>query len=292
MIIFILMLLIILLITNNDIVLAGSTYGLMLWYENLLPLLLPFMLISGLIEKQIFKMCTTSGKNAKLAISSTLLLGMFCGYPIGAKTNAYFTQNKLINKQIGNLILPISNNVSPMFFLGFILSSTLKNNINPLPAYVALYIPYITFIILELLVLKPNTRYNQPKKAQSNIHNQENQSISQQSINQITMVGLYVMICSIITEFVLSTNIINHYLKLFIIGATEITRGVTYIYQVPLFDIKIKTALILGFTSFGGISSVMQTSKVIQGSGLSLLHYITVKLLCAICTFYLYLLLI
>ena len=58
MTILLLILITILLITHNQIVLSGASYGLMLWYQNVVPLLLPFMLISGTIEKQIIK-----GKN-------------------------------------------------------------------------------------------------------------------------------------------------------------------------------------------------------------------------------------
>lgn len=291
MIIFILLLLIILLITNNQLVLTGASYGLMLWYENIIPLLLPFMLISSIMENSIINTYRKANRKNYLAIPSAITLGIFCGYPIGAKTTAFFVKSGILSSTIGNIILPLCNNVSPMFFLGFIISRTLKNNISPILAYVVIYLPYLLTLILELLLYPKNHSHTK-----SNYFNNpsyiDKRNICEESINQITMVGLYIMLCSIISEFILSITWLNPYVSLYLVGITEITRGVTYINQSNLLDEQIKTALILACTSFGGISSVMQTAKVIQGSGLSLFHYIAVKIVCAISTFYLYILLI
>ena len=303
---------IILLITNNQIVISGASYGLMLWYKSIVPLLLPFMLISGIVEKKIIKQ-----KNKQyLAIPSILFLGLFCGYPIGAKATSTFVKEGTINLSTGNLLLPICNNVSPMFFLGYILSSTLNNSISPFKAYAIIFLPYIIILLSEHLIIKLHnlshdnsskektfsvTKQSMPNSSADNSHTncpsrkskqEYNQSISEQSINQITMVGLYIMLCSVISEFILSINYIPNITKIVSLGITEITRGVTYISESNLLFQNAKTALILACTSFGGISSIMQTTKVIQGSGLSLLHYTVIKLICAICTYYLCLLVI
>ncbi|MBR3833200.1 MAG: hypothetical protein IKJ73_02685 [Lachnospiraceae bacterium] len=290
--IFILFILMFLLITNNQIVLAGASYGLMLWYKNVLPLLLPFMLISGHIENSVISATNKDSRNKKLALPSIIILGLFCGYPIGAKANAYFLQQDIIKKRTGNLLLPICNNISPMFFLGFIISHILNNSISPILGYAIIFTPYILILIIEYIIY-PKTQSNIP--VHKNILSSNkllSRSISQESISQITHVGLYIMICCIITEFILSMEGLNPYIKLILIGITEITSGVTHIGNSPIIETQIKTALILACTSFGGISSIMQTAKVIQGSGLSLIHYIFVKLVCAISTFFLYLLIV
>lgn len=303
---------IILLITNNQIVISGASYGLMLWYKSIVPLLLPFMLISGIIEKNIIK----EKSRQYLAIPSIILLGLFCGYPIGAKATSTFVKEGTITLSTGNILLPICNNVSPMFFLGYILSNALNNSISPTKAYAVIFLPYIITLLFEHVLITinntspTNSKERKPfKKAKhsktnslannsyTNCSSQNskqccNQSISEQSINQITMVGLYIMLCSVISEFILSINHLSNIAKLVSLGITEITRGVTYISQSEILPQNAKTALILACTSFGGISSIMQTTKVIQGSGLSLLHYTVIKLICAICTYYLCLLVI
>ena len=290
-----LIILVFLLISNNQLVLSGASYGLMLWYQNVLPLLLPFMIISGLIENTIKNSTTTKKSNSRLSSLTVIFLGVFCGYPIGAKTNAYFVKNNILSQQLGNTLLPLCNNVSPMFFLGFILDKILKNSTSTIFAYAIIYLPYIIIFIIELLVYsfcsKKITKTNQTvidTENNTTIH----RSISEESITQITMVGLYIMICTVISSFIMNQSFITPDVKLLLVGITEITSGVTYVSQSFIISEQIKTALILSITSFGGISSVMQTSKVIQGSGLSLLHYILIKMLCAVCTYLLYLLLI
>ncbi len=295
------LILILLLVFNNQLVLTGASYGLMLWYENVLPLLLPFMLISGLIENSVINNTFTKNHQSKvnsksLPIITVLALGLFCGYPIGAKTNAFFTKGKIINPKIGNIILPICNNISPMFLMGFILSRILQGHISPVIAYVCIYAPYILVLAIELLCYRPNHKATEIKPLPTKENPQSNsptkRSITQQSIEQITHVGLYIMLCSIFIEFILNFNYISPGIKLLLTGATEITRGASYIATSGIINQQIKTALILACTSFGGISSIMQTSKVIQDSGLSLLHYISVKMLCAIGTFFLFLLIV
>lgn len=295
--ILILIILIILLISNSDIVITGASTGLLLWYKNVLPLLLPFMIISGIMEETVIKQYQLNKHNSsKLSVLATLCMGLFCGYPIGAKSNAYFVQHGLINKRLANILLPISNNVSPMFFIGFILESTLKDSISISLGYLTIFLPYIIFIITELL-LYPKGEYTlhslvPTDGSLSPTRPTTGRNIAENSIYQITFVGLYIMLCSIISEFISHISLMSDSLKYVLIGVTEITRGVIQISQTDIFHEQIKTALILACTSFGGISSILQTNKVIQGSGLSLLHYIAVKFLCAIGSFFLYLLIV
>lgn len=296
-VILILILVVFFFITNSDIVISGAGSGLLLWYNNVLPLLLPFMLISGLLEDALIKYYSNkSCKSSKPAIFATLFMGLFCGYPIGAKSNAFFLQHGLISKKYANILLPISNNISPMFFIGFILKNTLKGSISVSLGYLTIFLPYITILILEFAIMSKSkelcTSTADSYRLLPSKELPQKKSIAENSIYQITFVGLYIMLCSIISEFIWNISIIPNYIKHILICATEITRGVVQISQSIILPEKIKTALILACTSFGGISSILQTNKVIHGSGLSLFHYIAVKFLCAIGSFFLFLLIV
>ena len=229
--------------------------------------------------------------NKKLPILTIVFLGLLCGYPIGAKTNSYFVKHNIINIPLGNILLPICNNVSPMFFLGFILVNVLNTRLSPVVGYFIIYLPYIAIFLIELLIFKTNNK-NTPKSSNQDSIITTSLNITEQSINQITHVGLYIMLCSIAIEFISYIDYISTSAKPVLAGITEITRGATTIAESGALDYKTKTALILACTSWGGISSVMQTHKVVQGSGLSLLHYIIIKIICAISTYYLCLLVI
>lgn len=280
--VFLSFILIILFVIDNSIVLNGASYGLMLWYNNVLPILLPFMLISGVLANNISTI--KSGKNKKqLSIITTILLGVLCGYPLGAKTCVEFVQKNNYNKFIGNIILPLCNNISPMFLSGYIAHHILNNNISFISIIIYIYTPYILLLLFRIIFLKQTHDKCIKNTTPVNIKNVEYDYILN-SIIQITYVGVYIMICSIIIEFIYHTPAYFEPYRTFLAGITEITRGTVIVQQQEINE-KIKTALILALTSFGGISSILQTNKVINNSGLSICQYVITKILCATLTF-------
>ena len=73
------------LIGENQVVVTGARAGLMLWFHDVLPLLLPFMLLSNLFVLKI----RTKKTGAAYAIPVLFLLGLLCGYPLGAKMPSF-----------------------------------------------------------------------------------------------------------------------------------------------------------------------------------------------------------
>ena len=70
----------------------------------------------------------------------------------------------------------------------------------------------------------------------------------------------------------------------------EITKGSLLLEGLIIAD-KIKTALIIFLTSFGGVCAILQAGHFLRKSGLSLLFYTTSKITCAIASVALHLLL-
>lgn len=73
-------LLIIVLCLNSSFVSKSFAEGLVLWYNNLVPLLLPFLLISGFF----LSMIDWNHPNRAGCLILLFLCGLFCGYPVGA----------------------------------------------------------------------------------------------------------------------------------------------------------------------------------------------------------------
>ena len=80
-------LLVIVLCLNSSFVSKSFAEGLVLWYNHLVPLLLPFLLISGFF----LSMVDWEHPNRAGCLILLFLCGLFCGYPIGAiaKTTSY-----------------------------------------------------------------------------------------------------------------------------------------------------------------------------------------------------------
>ena len=275
--------LLILFVTNSSVVLTGAGYGLMLWYRNVLPILLPFMLISSLLVENVR---ARSNKNKYSAIFITFFLGVLCGYPIGAKTIRDFVDSRLYSKNIGNILLPLCNNASPMFISGYVIYSILCNRISFFKVMLLIYIPLVTVAAFRFLLVKNKTTEFQNKSSVL----PEKKDTVKVCLLQITYVCVYIMLCSILTEFIFTLRLPSE-TKAFLSGITELTRGCAEISASSI-DIHKKTALIISITSFGGISSVLQTNSVIKDTELSILQYVIVKLICAIATYLLALLLV
>lgn len=272
------------LILENQVVVTGARAGLMLWFHDVLPLLLPFMLLSNLFVLKI----RTKKTGAAYAIPVLFLLGLLCGYPLGAKMASDFTKEGYIKSSTATILLPLCNNISPMFLSGYIGHTVLKDQFPFWFLLAVLYVPYvlvtsIAFVILHTINKHKQTsgyltKYipQQPTSTQTN-------DLLLQSVIQITYVGLYIMICSILFALVCAIPNLPSDVSTVLCGILEITQGST-VLAASTFSPAIKTALILACTSFGGISAFLQTLQVTKQSGLSMIYYFVVKCICGCMT--------
>lgn len=311
------------LIGENQVVVAGARAGLMLWFHDVLPLLLPFMLLSNLFVLKI----RTKKTGAAYAIPVLFLLGLLCGYPLGAKMASDFTKEGYIKPSTATILLPLCNNISPMFLSGYIGHTVLQDRFPFWFLLVVLYVPYVLVTSIAFLLLHTINKHKQ-KFSYSNKHTKRTISaqeaaityhssdptdhtceyptkhISQQatstqtndlllqSVIQITYVGLYIMICSILFALVCAIPDLPQDVSTVLCCILEITQGST-VLAASAFPLASKTALILACTSFGGISAFLQTLQVTKQSGLSMIYYFVVKCICGCMTgFAMYLLLV
>ena len=289
------------LIGENQVVVTGARAGLMLWFHDVLPLLLPFMLLSNLFVLKI----RTKKTGAAYAIPVLFLLGLLCGYPLGAKMASDFTKEGYIKPSTATILLPLCNNISPMFLSGYIGHTVLQDRFPFWFLLVVLYVPYVlvtSIVFLVFHVIKKDkyasafsklhtATYPQKGVSQQAISMQTNDLLLQ-SVIQITYVGLYIMICSILFALVCAIPDLPQDVSTVLCGILEITQGST-VLAASAFPLASKAALILACTSFGGISAFLQTLQVTKQSGLSMIYYFVVKCICGCMTgFAMYLLLV
>lgn len=311
------------LILGNQVVVTGARAGLMLWFHDVLPLLLPFMLLSNLFVLKI----RTQKTGAAYAIPVLFLLGLLCGYPLGAKMASNFTKEGYIKPSTATILLPLCNNISPMFLSGYIGHAVLKDQFPFWFLLAVLYVPYVLVTCIAFVLFRSLGKHK-PTCSSSNIHTLHHttskevavtghsstpsrhtskyskETISQQSTStqandlllqsviQITYVGLYIMICSILFALVCTIPNLSSAVSTVLCGILEITQGST-VLAASKFLPEIKTALILACTSFGGISAFLQTIQVTKQSGLSMIYYFVIKCICGCMTgFAMYLLFI
>lgn len=102
--------------------------GLMCWYENMIPTLLPFMILTSFLirlhlESVIIRPIYPLFQkvfHVRPEMIFEILLGFLCGFPMGSKITSELYQNGRINKIEAEYLLTFTNNVSPAYFWGFV----------------------------------------------------------------------------------------------------------------------------------------------------------------------------
>lgn len=266
----------------------GAGNGLLLWFQIILPTLLPFIILSNLlihtnsvhyiarILKPLLQRLFGVSESACYAI----LVGFLCGYPMGAKVIADLIHTGHLTTEEGQYLLSFCNNTSPMFILSFIVLQNFKNESL---AFGTLFILFLSPILCSFLFRKfyrisPDSHI-QTLTIGKPFH--FNFRIFDDSImngfETITRVGGYIILFSIL--FVLGDKLpLNWYLP-----ALEISNGIPWLLNLGL-SFHATYPLVLALTSFGGFCAIAQTYAMIQDSKLSIVPYIIQKLITAMVT--------
>ncbi len=283
----------------------GACSGLLLWFLNVLPTLLPFVIISNLMIKlniagQISRILhPVLGRLLRLSPEGCypILLGFLSGIPMGAKSSADLVIEKRISRKEGGFLLSMCNNASPVFIMNYIAVNQLKLPRIRLPLFFIVYSSAILSALLFRFLL--NRGSNSDKTLMdigilSPAHNKGNQStrftfdLMDSSIMNgfevVTKIGGYIILFSILARIVDDTIPAMGMLKASFMGILEITTGINQICKIEA-ALSIKIVLAAVLTSFGGLSGMAQTKSVLGDSGLSLKTYFAVKVLNAFVTF-------
>ena len=122
-------------------VFQGASSGILLWFNTVLPTLLPFIILSNLLLRtpaiDWIANFTAPFMCRFFHVSSygafAILTGFLCGYPMGSKVTADLLKHNYISKNEGQYLLSFCNNTSPMFIISYIVWQNLQNSALTLP---------------------------------------------------------------------------------------------------------------------------------------------------------------
>lgn len=277
------------LLTHPVLSFEGAKNGLLLWFNVVLPTLLPFMLCSSLIVswggvpvlirpfKPVFKLLGLSETG-----SYTLMAGLLCGYPMGAKTDADFLRKGELSLREGKRLLAMSGCPSPMFLAGYV-SASLPAEIPFAAVALALYLPIPLIALMSAVIYKTDKSKSGSSadsaagSAVSDASDSGFDAIMMDALEIMVKIGGYIMLFSILALFINEMLPQSFFFKPLLIGLIEMTTGIQEIsnrmQSIPA------AAAILAASAFGGLSGVSQTNTVTKNAGLSIRHYILWKLL-------------
>lgn len=265
-----------LLFPTNAVTSARS--GLMLWFQVILPTLLPFMILSRLLVETnaisglTFLFAGPFKKLLGLSKSGTFVVmtGFLCGYPMGAKLTADLYLHGQLTKTEAGYLLSFCNNLSPMFISSFLNLSCLEA-----PALLSLLFLLIYGVpIFFALITQPLYRRTvsskrtavSPDASTSVLNFNIVDTAIMDGFTQITKLGGYIILFSIISGMFLTLSLPNRLLAL-ITGLVEVTTGINYI-SAQQFSLELRLLYCIPICVFGGCSGLMQTYSMIKETGL------------------------
>ena len=274
-----LLLLLLLLIFHKETIL-GTEQGLLLWYQTLVPSLLPFILITNaLSETNSYQAAAASVPkhlSARIYELTAIVLGNLCGYPIGGKLLNGFVEDALLSPQRSRQLLALSSQASPMFLIGYVHLHILKNAL-PLPVFlISIYLPVgIGYMI----------KRQRQNDASPSVPVRSGLCVKDTFLNAVrimVMIGIYVILFSILLTILLPYC--QHTVSRLLLSFLEITTGLQLLDSLFL-PIRLKTALLCALCAFGGLCSGFQVRGVMEPANVNIKKYLLDKIYLSAGTF-------
>ena len=291
----------------------GCTLGLTLWYTAVLPSLLPFFILSGLLVRtgafrllnRIFAPVLTRIFRVSTDGSYAILMGYLCGFPMGAKVIAELVEQHHISREEGSYLLVFCNNVSPSFFVNYICIAKLGFTKVPAALFCVFYgIPLLYGCLYGHFFYKaPVSRAFRRGNAGSARSAHTDSSLTTQkqapihridfpmldtcimdSFATITRLGGYIILFSVFAQMLTLWNLPAP-LTAAIAALLEISSGAHALSSLPIASAPLRTALVCMGASFGGLCTCAQIASVLPDSRLNLRPWITGRILLPLLTF-------
>lgn len=270
------------LLSHSELVLYYAREGIRTWAISVLPVLLPFIILSRFwiyyeVPGLLFQASQKAlGKHASLSLSATILfLGLTSGFPVGAIFVKYFYDKQILTKKGAEELLPLCSFVSPMFLMGYV---------RPLTGYRgALWILFVLALYLPLLfcfAMGIRRGIIRATPGKNMIYSSEKSSIREiwmSSLEVIFTIGIYMMLFSILFGLAIHQPILRKTYLEILLANLEITFGIGWIAGMPTIKGIVRGIILAASVSFGGLCTMAQVYTIVSESDLSLKRYIQIK---------------
>lgn len=276
------LILFILILTHSQEAAGYAAQGFLLWYSKMIPSLLPFMILSGLmirmgVSKRLgswFRPFLGPLLRCRADVIYGVLIGFLCGFPMGARVAAQLYQSGKITNREARFLLAFCNNIGPAYFCSFVLPLLERKLV--LPYILGMYgLPLLYGIFLRYTFFRDIPQHDE--KQDSKIISVSASPALLSHLDTSVQAGLQSIIS--LCGYMILFNLLNlipqlllPYFSVWIAPLLEITSGLSQLGQsCPLYSLLV--------LPFGGLSCIAQTYSMIQETDLPLGEYILHKLL-------------
>lgn len=270
--------------------LAASKEGMQLWLNVLLPVLLPFLILTGILIHT-----NMAGKllqpveviwNKVLGVSAAgayaVIVGALCGYPVGAKITSDLYENHQISESEAKYLLTFTNHASPVFVRTYLCHICLKDQIPARTVFGIFALSDLTIMLLFRFVVYRNKIQflSADKKKKTPVSSSSGAFLDVSIMNgfeTITRLGGYILMFAILSACISRWYIPHNVPGYLLTGILELTTGLYRLQPLILPDIT-KSILAVFLTASGGVCIAAQTRSLVTKE-LSVRSYIVAKLL-------------
>ena len=261
--------------------LMASRRGLTLWFEQILPTLLPFSVISYIVlHSNLFSHPAHEKKHSFLRIQPEEWYVIFCGFlfgfPIGSKLSADLYEHHRIVKKRAQILACFTNNLSPVFVTSVLVNQLHFSSV--VPFFLLLYGIPLCICLALLSFIKPERFVHEKKASRFQLNMQIVDAGIINGFETLIKICGYIMMFSIFAEIAQSIPYGSSFPKLVLTGCLEVTNEISALSQVSCNHFQ-KYLLTVLFLALNGISGLFQTASLLSVSNLSIKQYLKMKLL-------------
>ena len=261
--------------------LMASRRGLTLWFEHILPTLLPFSVISYIVlHSNLFSHPAHEKNHSFLRIQPEEWYVIFCGFlfgfPIGSKLSADLYEHHRIVKKRAQILACFTNNLSPVFVTSVLVNQLHFSSV--VPFFLLLYGIPLCICLALLSFIKPERFVHEKKASRFQLNMQIVDAGIINGFETLIKICGYIMMFSIFTEIAQSIPYGSSFPKLVLTGCLEVTNGISALSQFSCNHFQ-KYLLTVLFLALNGISGLFQTASLLSVSNLSIKQYLKMKLL-------------
>lgn len=287
-------------ILSPETVFSAAQSGISLWWDTLVPSLLPFFILNDLLaatgslsfigkllQTPLQRLFHLPGETAFLFLS-----GYSTGAPVTAGLVSTFRKQQIISRKQANILLPATANVSPGFILSAVAASLLRNEACGSILLFACYGSNLLMATVLLLLSRQKiASVNVPADTKSGkaVSVSLFREILFRNCKTLLFIGGTVIVCNILFAFITSPGIFESFIKYmpypfseiltpFGGGIMEITVGSQLLSETDV-DFGLKLCLTASVLAFGGLSAAMQIQNEIRDTDISIGYYLVYKII-------------
>ena len=280
------------LLVHPEEALLSAKDGMSLWLNVMIPTLLPFLILTGILLKtgnipQILEPLTPFWKHffgISPAGAYVLILGFLCGYPMGAKLAHDLYINHQISQREGEYLLTFSCNASPAFIFSYLSQNILEGKIPPHSLLlILLSADFVCMLFFRFLVYHGNTVSSvKPEYRKKETYQQDSTGVIldvsiMNGFETITRLGGYILIFSLVFTCIRHYWPFSEQTSILFTSPIELTTGLQQIAH-SRYSWRFRCISSITLTAFGGLCVMFQTKSVLENR-LSLFPYVTSKCL-------------